>query len=172
MIASRTGITAVAARVELAPLASRPGLSVESGVRIPVGPDRDGGPDTPFLDWDDPFWNTRVFLDRPLAANVYAYLEAGTQLRWDRDADDFQLTTPLQVIVNFLPGRRWTVYVPLQAAPDWIGDPRGNYWSQTGLGLKFRPAPTLEVEALGTVFPLGRNAGAGSNVGVGVRLLR
>jgi hypothetical protein len=38
-----------------------------------------------------------------------------------------------------------------------------------GVGAKIRPAPNLEIETIATVFPLGRNAGAGGTVNLGLR---
>jgi hypothetical protein len=64
------------------------------------------------------------------------------------------------------------VFAPLEVAPDWIGEPRGNYWSQAGAGLKFRPARSVEIETLLTWFPRGRNAGAGRTFNLGARWLR
>ena len=65
--------------------------------------------------------NTRVFWDQRLTGKLFTYAEAGTQLRYDSGAGDAQLTTPLQLILNWLPTERWTLYVPVSAAPDWVG---------------------------------------------------
>lgn len=167
---SRTALTAVAPRVRVAPLRSFPAVALETGVRIPVGRDLEGTAESPYLDWGDPIWITRLLADLRLGGSWTAWVEAGTQLRADFGAGDAQLTTPLQALLNWWPRPGWTVYVPLGVAPDWLGDARGNYWSQTGLGVKFRPSGGVEIEVLGTVLPLGRNAGAGSSVAVGLRL--
>jgi len=167
---SRTTLTAVAPRVRIAPFRSRPGLALETGVRIPVAHDLEGTDRIPYLDWGDPIWTTRILWDLRLGGTWTAWVEAGTQLRAGPDAGDAQLTTPVQVLLNWWPRSAWTVYVPFGIAPDWIGDARGHYWSQTGLGVKFRPTPRVEFEVLGTVLPLGRGAGAGSGLAVGLRL--
>ncbi|GJM44499.1 MAG: hypothetical protein DHS20C21_13410 [Gemmatimonadota bacterium] len=169
--ASRTALSAVEPRVELTPFRRYPRLSVETGVRIPLGSDLEGDASRPFLDWDDPIWNTHIFFDQELGEQLFAYFEGGTQLRWDRGASDVQLTTPLKAILNLIPTERWTLYLPLEVAPDWIGDPRGNYYSQVGLGAKYRPVPAVELETLGTVFPFGRNAGAGATLNLGIRII-
>jgi hypothetical protein len=167
---SRTTLTAVHPRVKLAPWRRLPTLSVETGLRLPVAHGLGGSSRRPFLDWDDPIWNTRLLLDLRLRRAMYAYLEAGAALRVDAHAGDAQLTTPLQAILNWIPVERWTFYVPVAVAPDWIGDPRGDYWSQIGLGAKFRPRSDVELEALATTLPAGRNAGAGRNLLLGVRV--
>ena len=33
------------------------------------------------------------------------------------------------------------------------------------------PTPTVEFETLGTVFPFGRNSGAGSTINLGIRII-
>jgi hypothetical protein len=167
---TRTTLTAVAPRIRLAPFRSLPAVALETGVRIPVAHDLEGTDRVPYLDWADPVWITRLLWDLRLGGNWTAWAEAGTQLRADLGSGDAQLTTPVQVLWNWWPHRDWTVYVPLGIAPDWFGDARGHYWSQTGLGLKFRPAGHVELEVLGTVLPAGRGAGAGTSVSVGMRL--
>ncbi|MBZ0269330.1 hypothetical protein K8I85_14345, partial [bacterium] len=167
---SRTTLTAVAPRVLLAPFRGLPALALETGLRFPLGDDLEGTARIPYLDWGDPIWTTRLLWDLRLGGAFTAWAEAGTQLRADLGAGDAQLTTPVQLLVNWWPHRRWTVYVPLGIAPDWFGDARGNYWSQIGLGVKFRPTDRVEWEVLGTVLPRGHNAGAGRSVAVGVRV--
>jgi hypothetical protein len=99
------------------------------------------------------------------------YLEAGGSVRMAGDAS--QLTTPFKAIVTWEPSPRWSLYVPVEIAPDWLGDSSGSFYSQAGLGGKVRPRRgDVELEALWTAFPAGRNAGAGQTFNLGVRFVR
>jgi hypothetical protein len=78
----------------------------------------------------------------------------------------------LTAILNYFPGGRWLFYGLAEAAPDWLGDSRGSYYTQVGLGVKVRPRPWVEIETLFTTFPAGNNSGAGQTYNLGFRFLR
>jgi hypothetical protein len=106
-----------------------------------------------------------------LASDWRLYLELGAFARLAGDGS--QVTSPAKAILNWEPDERWTVYAPVEVAPDWLGDAAGNYYSQIGLGAKYRPGNgDSEIEVLWTTFPSGRNAGAGQTVNLGLRFLR
>ncbi len=169
---SRTRLTAVTPRLEWAPFRRFPAVSWETGLRIPLSSDLEGRSGDPFLDWDDLIWTNRIFFDVRFGPETWAYLESGAQVRFDDDQNDIQITTPVKAIVNANVSRRWSVYVPLDVSPDWVGSARGNFYSQAGAGLKYRPVGWLELEALATWFPFGRNAGAGRTFNLGLRTVR
>lgn len=167
----RSGLTAVMPWVQVAPLSEARWLTVQTGVRVPLGSDLEGDGRDPFLDFADPSWMARGLADLSPGAAWRLYLEAGGSLRMAGDAS--QLTTPFKAIVTWEPSARWSLYAPGEIAPDWLGDSSGNYYSQVGAGGKLRPGDGgAEVEALWTVFPAGRNAGAGQTFNLGVRFVR
>ncbi len=169
---SRTAITQITPSVQWAPLRSRPEVTLRTGVVIPTGGDFDGSDGRPFLDFGDWTAVQQVFADLMLSARVQAYLETGGWLRFDRSQDAVQLTTPTKAVVNFHGSETWTLYLAGDVAPDWIGDARGNYYSQIGAGAKLRPTAAFEIEVLATTFPAGKNAGAGAALNAGVRWVR
>jgi hypothetical protein len=167
----RSGLTAVTPWVQVAPWDEARWLTVQTGIRVPLGSDLEGDARDPFLDFADPSWIARVLADVSLSPAWRAYLEAGGALRMAGDAS--QLTTPFKVILNWEPSARWSLYAPVEVAPDWLGDSSGNYYSQVGIGGKLRPrSGTAELEALWTVFPAGKSSGAGQTFNVGVRFVR
>ena len=122
-----------------------------------------------YLDFGDPVITGRLQHDRFHSPKFYGYYEFGGRLRLDRDADEAQLTTPLKAILHYIPANRVTLTLPLEIAPDWIGDGAGTFYTQVGVGAKYRLQPNLELEAIGTIFPYGKNSGAGVTGNFGVR---
>ena len=169
---TRTAVTQVTPSVQWAPLPRRPWLTFRTGVAIPTGDDYDGSDGRPFLDFGDWIVVQQVFADLTLSRRLQAYLETGGWLRFDRSQDDVQLTTPLKSVLNWHGGELWTLYLAADAAPDWVGDARGNFYSQLGVGGKLRPAASFELEGLVTTFPRGKNSGAGNAFNLGVRWVR
>jgi hypothetical protein len=169
---SRAAFTAVAPRLQVAPFRRAPSVVAEAGVEIPLRDGLDGSGDEPFLDAGDPVIALRLQHDRFHRPRFYGYYEVGGRLRLDGTNDETQLTTPVKAILHWLPSRNWTLTLPLEVAPSWLGDGRGDFYSQVGAGAKFRPQPNLELETIVTIFPLGRNAGAGATVNLGLRWVR
>ena len=166
----RSGLTAVTPRLQFAPFSGTRWLTLQAGVRFPLGSDLEGDSRDPFLDFAHPAFVGQILCDHPLSGSFRLYAEVGGFARMA--GDESQLTTPLKAIVNFEPSSRWTLYLPVEASPEWLGDSSGNYFTQVGLGGKIRPGTGAELEALWTVFPMGRNAGAGQTFNVGIRFVR
>lgn len=176
---SRTALAWAGPRVEFLPWTEHPSLTAELGVRVPLARGLDGAddldpddrPEAPFLDTGDVILVGRVRADRTLSPRSYLYLELGGEMRVDDTGPDGGVT-PLKAIGHWLAGEIVTLYVPIEVDLFWGGASTGNWSSQIGAGLKVRPRSGLELEALVTTFPAGRNAGAGHTLSVGVRLVR
>jgi hypothetical protein len=167
----RSGLTAVTPWIQFAPVDEARWLSVQTGVRFPLGSNLEGDDRDPFLDFADPSWIAKGLADLSVAADWRVYLEAGGSIRMA--GDDSQLTTPLKAIVTWEPSTLWSLYAPTEIAPDWWGDSSGDHYTQVGIGGKLRPGTgNAELEALWTVFPIGRNKGAGQTFNLGVRFVR
>lgn len=167
----RSGLTAFSPRVQLLPWNAVPSLTLQTGFRIPLGSELEGDGKRPFLDFADPFWTAQLLYDRSVSPSVRLYLEGGGFVRMS--GDDSQLTTPVKAIFNYEPSAAWSLYLPAEISPDWLGDASGNYFTQVGVGAKLRPGDgATELEALWTVFPAGRNAGAGQTFNLGIRFVR
>jgi hypothetical protein len=168
---SRSGLTAISPWVQIAPLRSRPELTVRTGLRIPLGSELEGDGKRPFLDFADPAAFALLLRDAPLGSAFRLYLEGGGVVRIAGDAS--QLTSPARAILNLEPSGRWSLYVPAEMQRDWLGDAAGSWWAQTGLGAKLRPGDgSAELEVLWTAFVAGRSAGAGQTFNLGIRFLR
>jgi hypothetical protein len=167
---SRTAVTAVVPNVVLSPAPSLDRLAIETGVSIPTASDLDGADGRPFLDEGDVAWLVSVYCDVPIAERVLAYLQAGSVTRFADDGT--QLTTPLLAFLNFYASDRWTITAPLEASIRWVRGGSEDWYTQVGVGAKFLVSPSVELETIATVFPAGRNTGAGRTINLGIRLLR
>ena len=174
----RTALAWIAPRLEMAPWRSHPSLSLETSLRIPTarhldgadGEDVDDQPEAPFLDTGDPTVVVRLRTDHGAGRRAYLYAELGDELRVDENGPD-GASTPLLLIGHAVPSDRWTLVAPLGVTPYWGGAANGDWSSRMGLGAKFRPEAGWEVETLVTIFPAGRNQGAGAAFSLGVRLV-
>ncbi len=168
---ARTAVAIIAPKIKFVPFPALTRLAVQMQLLIPVASDLQGMQgNRPFLEYDDVQWWTQFFYDHRFSPEVYLYLENGVYIRFDRT--DPALLTPVKAIVNYLPTHRWTTYVQAELAPTWDGFGWSNYYSQVGAGVKFFLRPNLELESLVTVFPFGKNGGAGQTYNFGIRWVR
>jgi hypothetical protein len=165
--------------VEFLPFAGRPSISAELSLRVPTAHGLDGAdgdddgpdPEAPFLDPGDPVVVAKLRADQPWSPRAYLYAELGGTLRVDGEGPDGG-TTPVKAIPHWQPWERLTLYAPIEVEFLWGGASTGDWSSQTGLGVKWRPRSGLEAEGLVTLFPAGRNSGAGNAFNLGVRIVR
>lgn len=168
---ARTALATIAPKLKVAPFRALPGLALQMAVLIPIASDLEGNTSgRPFLEYEDVQWWTQLFLDTRLHEDFYLYLENGYFIRFDESAT--ALTTPLKIITNYFPSRRLTTYLQFEIAPTWNSLSWSNYYSQIGAGFKFLLLPNLEVESLYTIFPAGKNQGAGQAYNLGFRFLQ
>ncbi len=169
---SRTALASIAPKLKVSPFASLPRLAVQTEVVIPVASDLEGRNNKkPFLDYDALQWWTQIFYDYSLNTRWLIYLEGGTFFRFESNRTDF--LTPLKFFLNFYPSKRWTLYLPAELTPTWqSGGGWASYYTQIGGGIKYLISSFLELEALYTVFPAGKNNGAGQTYNLGIRVIR
>ena len=173
----RWALASLAPKVKWAPWESQPTLSIQGLFSIPIASDQAGSATTPFLDFGDPVAGAQLFYDWRHSADWLTYLEQGAFVRFARVEDDESagtenaFTTPSKAIVNFYPTDAWTLYAAEELLFDWKSDGGPDWYFQTGIGAKRIFGESVEVELLGTIFPAGRNKGAGSTVGMGFRAL-
>jgi len=150
---SRTALALVSPKLKITPFRSVRAFAVETGIHIPAASGLDGTESgRPFLDYGDWQWSVRFFYDRSIGTGWLAYFETGNYLRFDGDGIGGSVT-PLKVIVNHYPARRWTLYIAAEYAPEWTGSARPDFYTQIGPGVKFSLTPSLELEGLYTPTP-------------------
>jgi len=164
---ARTALTGIAPKVKISPIRSIPTLSIQTLLLIPFGDDFE---DVPFLDYNGVQWWTQLFYDYSVGGDFLVYVESDYYWRLDTDIETF--VTPLKLILQYYPADRWTVYGLGEYSPSWNDGSMSAYYTQLGFGLKYQLLPNLEVESLVSMFPAGRNKGAGSTVNLGLRFLR
>ncbi len=168
---ARTAVALIAPKLKLVPFPAFTRLAMQIQLLIPAAQDLQGlRGERPFLEYDDIQWWTQFFYDYRFTPEVYLYLENGLYLRFDRK--DPALLTPIKAIFNYLPTPRWTLHFQGELAPTWEGLGWSNYYSQLGAGVKFFLRPNFELESLVTVFPFGKNGGAGQTYNFGIRWVR
>lgn len=169
---SRTALASIAPKLKVAPFASLPRLALQTALVIPVVSDLEGrNNNKPFLDYDALQWWTQIFYDYSLNTRWLIYLETGAFFRFESNRTDF--VTPVKFFLNFYPSQRWTLYLPLELTPTWqSGGGWASYYTQVGGGIKYLISSFIELEALYTVFPAGKNNGAGQTYNLGLRIIR
>lgn len=173
----RWALASLAPKVKWAPFPSQPTLSVQGSLSVPVASGQAGDTTEPFLDFGDLVAAAQLFYDWRHSASWLTYLEQGAFVRFAEvdegetaGADD-AFTTATKAIVNFYPTDAWTLYAAQELLFDWKKDDGPDWYFQTGLGAKRLLGDSFEAEILGTIFPAGRNKGAGSTMGIGLRAL-
>jgi hypothetical protein len=173
----RFAIASLAPKAKWAPWKSQPTLSVQGSLSIPIASDLSGGAAKPFLDFGDPVAGAQVFYDWRHSPGWLTYLEQGAFVRFAHVEDgestgkDDAFTTASKAIANFYPTDAWTLYAAEELLFDWRRGAGPDWYFQSGLGVKRAIGSSFEVEILGTMFPWGRNKGAGNTLGLGFRYL-
>jgi hypothetical protein len=169
---SRTTITSIAPKIKFSPLKRFPGLTVQTLVLFPIAADMEGRPviDKPFLEYDDIQWWTQLFYDHRFSSDFLAYIEADFFLRFASESTVFM--TPFKILFHYFMNRSWTLYLQTEVAPSWSRSGVSSYYTQIGPGIKYQLTPSLELETLYSVFPIGKEAGAGQTLNFGIRFIR
>lgn len=168
---TRTTIGSIAPKLKITPFDQLKNLALQATLVIPVATDLEGtNKNRPFVDYDDVQWWTQLFYDAQLNENFLAYFEGGAFLRFDQNSTAFQ--TPVKAFLNYYPSAKTTAYFLAEFGPSWSGGSISSYYSQTGIGAKYQLTSNFEMEALYTLFPLGKNGGAGQTYNIGFRLIK
>ncbi|RMF59375.1 MAG: DUF547 domain-containing protein [Calditrichaeota bacterium] len=169
---SRSAVTGIAPKVKFVPFGNLPKLAFQTAFVFPAADNLDGSKNqSPFLDYDAFQWWNQLFYDFRFSSSSLLYMEAGFFFRFLTERTDF--LTPLKLFFNYYPNNQITLYLPLEVTPTWDnGGGWSSYYSQLGVGFKYLLTPFLELEMLYTIFPIGKNNGAGETYNLGMRIVR
>ncbi len=169
---ARAALASIAPKIKLAPWSRISSLAVQTSLLIPLVSDPEGRHNgRPWLDYDAVQWWTQIFYDRSLSAKTLMYVESSWFVRFE-DAGT-ALETPFKLLLNYYPSQKWTVYGVSELAPTWGSMADWSAWySQFGLGLKYQLTSGLELETLYTLFPAGKDKGAGKTFNFGLRYVK
>lgn len=173
---ARTALTALGPQIRWTPVKKWEHISIQNRLFIPVSPDLQGEKSgRPWLDFDAyQLWN-QFFYDKIFAERYVLFIESDIIFALNRQLNLSQSVfyTPLKILVGSFIGRKWGVYVLGEFGPYWgTSEIIATYYSQVGAGVKHQLTKRLELETLVTVFPLGKNSGAGQTFNIGIRYLR
>jgi len=173
---ARTAFNFLGPFIRLNPFKSNKHLSFQSSFLFPTVSDQEGViKGKPFLDFDKYYWWTQIFYDKMLPRHFVLFAETDIIFRIDKKevfTKSF-LYTPLKLFIGKFLGTGWGVYSMVEWAPFW-GDKTllEAFYLQLGIGTKYQLTSYLEAELLYTLFPIGKNAGAGQTYNLGLRFLR
>ena len=168
---TRTTIASIAPKIKISPFKQFRNLAIQTTIVIPIASDLEGSNNSsPYVDYDDLQWWTQLFYDVNLNENFLLYFESGAFLRFDKD--NISLQSPVKAFLNYYPSSRTTIYFLTEYGPSWSGGSISSYYSQTGVGAKYQLRSNFEVEGLYTLFPFGKNGGAGQTYNIGFLWIR
>lgn len=165
------GLTTFNPRVKWVPFEGIPALIFSSTFVFPLRSDLEGAASgRPFLEFNGWQWWNQVLTTLSFSEAVYLYMELGAFYRFNTALPNPKhgFTTPLKIIPHLLVGD-FTLYLPLELGPSWSDLSWQSYYTQVGVGLKYQVNEALQLETLFTLFPAGRNAGAGISYNLGLR---
>ena len=173
---SRLGVSKVGPRVKFSPIKSLERLSIQATLLFPTMKDLEGKIDQSniWLDWDAFTWVNQVFYDKRLSSKfqLFSALEFYTHFPRDSYNEKVLFITPVKAFLSYFPTRKITVYSMAEFGPTWGGGGISSYYSQVGVGGKYQVSSFFELEVLFSVFPAGKNQGAGRTYNLGMRYLR
>lgn len=169
-------LTGILPKIKFAPFPHLKGLSIESGIFIPLANDPEAERhNRPFLANDQFEWWTELFYVHDfnpkfqLFTELDAYWQMGDEGPFSHGGS---LNTPAKVFLSWFPAESWSVYGMVEFNPSWGEEFWSSAYYQNGLGLKYQITQSLEVELLYTDFLAGKNQGAGRTFNLGFRFLK
>lgn len=174
---SRVALAKFGPRIKFTPIKGIGRLSLQSTLLFPIAQDLEGKESGGvWLDWDTYTWLNQLFFDRRLSHNLqfFTALEFYTRIPRKSFSESAIFTTPLKGFLSYFPTSKLTLYGMAEFGPTWGSGSNliSSYYTQTGVGGKFQIKSFLEVEGLVTIFPIGKNSGAGSTFNIGLRYIR
>jgi len=166
---ARTALTHMGATVRWLPFSNSRYTSVKASLLLPLARNLQG---PPYLEHDGFHLWLQWLYDRQLAYHWQLYAEAGLWARIDRRwrASNSYAVVPLKAFLSWLPNDHFIAYV----FAEWSSVPTellGNYYVQTGAGLKWYPVGHFELELMSSAFVAGAKNGAGYTLNLGWRLV-
>lgn len=175
----RTTFSKFGPRVKFVPFKKAERLSIQTTLLFPIAGDLEGRSSNgqkPWLDWDTYTWLTQVFYDKQISSKFQMFTAFETFVRIPRNSYSQQVifTTPAKIFMTYFPSSKLSLYGMFEAAPTWgsAGNLISSLYTQTGVGGKYQVKSWFEIESLYTIFPIGKNQGAGVTYNFGVRLIR
>lgn len=167
---AHSGLTYLGPALKISPFSQLSSLAFKTSYLFSVATDPEGEEHNhPFLDYeDDQIW-IQLFYDQKLGNDWLIYYEVDGFIRLE--PDETGLTTPVKAIINYYPSSKWTLYLPLEYGPGWSDGSVASFYTQVGLGGKYQLLPNLEIELLYTIFPIGKESGAGETYNLGLRFI-
>ncbi len=174
---SRVALAKFGPRIKFVPFKNIGRLSVQSTLLFPIAQDLEGKESGGvWLDWDTFTWLNQLFFDRNLSSKLqlFSALELFTRFPRNSYSETPIFTTPVKAFLSYFPNQKVTVYGMSEFGPTWgSGDNLiSSYYTQVGVGGKYQLKSFLELETLFTIFPIGKNSGAGATLNLGVRYIR
>lgn len=172
---ARSTINFAGPTIRFSPLAENKHISFQSSFLTSIADDQEGVDNNrPFLDFDKHFWLTQFYYDKVFMNNFVLFLEADLIVRIDQGEPLKQsfVYNPLKVFFGKFMGSNWGIYLMTEWTPFW-GDKEllAAYYTQSGAGIKYQVLKMLELEAVYTMFPAGKNSGSGQTFNFGLRFL-
>lgn len=171
----RTALSYIGPKIKLAPFKKLSGFSIQTTLFIPVANDQQGSMNNrPWLSHDGYQWWVQMFYDQKITTDLRAFFEVDAFTSIDRkfDANNTSLLTPAKAFLSYFATGQLTFYGMGEFGPNWGEGGISSYYTQAGLGGKYQIVPGVEIEALYTNFPLGKNSGAGNTFNIGLRILK
>ncbi len=165
----RTALTHAAPKIKFIPFRFASRLALQTSLLFPLPKNLDGAndPAKPFLDVNGFQWWFQLLWDYSFRRDWLIYLETGAFVRFGVD-----FFTPVKVLLNYYPGKRWTIYAAGEVSPFWGSEGITALFTQSGMGIKYEISRFVEVEVLFTQFLIGKNQGAGQTYNFGWRFIR
>ena len=164
---SRAALAAIAPKIKFQLSDKFPNLTAQSTIVIPTTKGLEGENGEPFLAYDDVEWWNQVYYQKQLNEKWLFFGETGVLFRYDLAKTNkvHEWIVPVKVLLQYSPSSKFTAYSLSEIAPS----SNHKYYTQVGLGAKYQLSNTFLIETLGTTFPIGKNAGAGSTLNLGFR---
>lgn len=173
---SRVALSKIGPRIKFIPFKGVNRLSLQTTLLFPIAGDLEGKESGGvWLDWDTYTWLNQLFFDRKLKHNLQVFVAFETYIRLPRNSfsESAIFSTPFKAFLSYFPNQKFTLYSMIEFGPTWGsgGNILSSYYSQTGVGGKYQLKSFLELETLYTLFPFGKNSGAGSTFNLGIRYI-
>ncbi len=150
---NRSGVTAIGAKVRIAPFEKLENFSIQSTLTFATANDLAGSDEKPYIDWNGATFNTQLFNDFSIGNSFSIFTEVDFLLEDIGSKEDGHLnrfSTPATLIFSYFPNPKTTFYAISGFAPYYQAD--FDYFVQGGVGAKYQVTSNFEIELLYTAF--------------------
>ena len=185
---TRFGIAYIAPKIKISPFKGSNDFSIQSTfitsfAQHPEGyynPDESGNGNLYWLEWDRYIWWTQLYYTKSFAKDKFQlFTEVDFLFRFaKRNTQTSHLDLPVSLFLSWFPSKKLTLYTMTQHVPrfvyntgkstinDWVV---GSNYTQSGVGIKYQVAPSVNIELLYTSFWRSINAGQGETFNLGIK---